>query len=153
MLTKAKLRLPTHCLFALYVLYHRFLTPTLTLTLTLTLTPTPTLTLTLTLALTPTLALTLSRCAALPPAPAGAAAATGLCPRRSAGSSAGSSSGSSARPATPKGSTARPEVESDAKRRSLVSQRQRQMLDEARGLLESPPEAKNVVFLQVVSGK
>ena len=78
------------------------------------------------------------KCAALPSAAGGAAAAPGLGPRRSAGSSTN-------------GSSARPEAESEAKRRNLVSHRQRQMLDEARGLLESPPEAKNVVFLQRVA--
>ena len=31
----------------------------------------------------------------------------------------------------------------------MLSQRQRRMLEEARRVLESPPEAKNVAFLQV----
>ena len=32
-----------------------------------------------------------------------------------------------------------------------MSHRQRQMIDEARGLLDSPPEAKNAAFLQRVA--
>ena len=40
-------------------------------------------------------------------------------------------------------------LEAEARQRSMLSQRQRRMLEEARRVLESPPEAKNVAFLQV----
>ena len=51
------------------------------------------------------------------------------------------------------GGRGRPEdshvLEAEARQRSMLSQRQRRMLEEARRVLESPPEAKNVAFLQV----
>ena len=40
-------------------------------------------------------------------------------------------------------------LEAEARQRSMLSQRQRRMLEDARRVLESPPEAKNVAFLQV----
>ena len=51
------------------------------------------------------------------------------------------------------GGRGRPEdshvLEAEARQRSMLSQRQRRMLEDARRVLESPPEAKNVAFLQV----